>query len=94
MSKRLKIILVLVLVFIIGSVVYNFYTNYRRIKELETKIEKLDKKIDRTQKENEKLKTRLQQVNDLEYIEKVAREKLGLVKPGEKLLIPVEEKRK
>jgi cell division protein FtsB len=50
--------------------------------------------IETTKNENIQLKTRLENVDDLEYIERIAREKLGLVKPGETLLIPVEKERK
>ncbi|NLM97500.1 MAG: hypothetical protein GX175_07830 [Halanaerobiaceae bacterium] len=41
--------------------------------------------------EKNRLEEELENVNNPEYIEKIAREELGLVKPGELLIIPVEE---
>lgn len=87
-SKGFKLIIsVLVIIFI-----YNFYVNYAKISKLESQIEYLHNEIRKAREKNYKLKTELDNLNNLEYIEKIAREELGLVKPGELLLIPVEDK--
>ncbi len=41
------------------------------------------RKLDVLQSENQNLEERLQRLQDPEYVEKLAREELGLVKPGE-----------
>jgi cell division protein FtsL len=69
---------------------FNFYQNMTRITQIENKIEKIEAEIAKTAAENEQLQKQIQNSDNKEYIEEVAREKLGLVKPGEKLLIPVE----
>jgi len=58
--------------------------------QIENKIKEIEAEIAETEAENEQLQKQIQNSDSKEYIEEVAREKLGLVKPGEKLLIPVE----
>jgi len=71
---------------------FNFYQNMTRMNKIENKIEKIEAQIAEAEAENNKLKKQLKNSNSNQYIEEVAREKLGLVKPGEKMFIPVEEK--
>ncbi|MFW5998791.1 MAG: FtsB family cell division protein [Bacillota bacterium] len=91
MSKKGRYICLLIFLIIAGIIFYNFYSNYVQIKKLESNLRNLQDEIETTRKENEELKVKLKNIDDMEYIEKIAREKLGLVKPGETLLIPVEE---
>jgi cell division protein FtsL len=69
---------------------FNFYQNITRMTQIENKIKEIEAEIAETEAENEQLQKQIQNSDNKEYIEEVAREKLGLVKPGEKLLIPVE----
>jgi len=91
MKKKLIIGIVLV-IFVIS--LFNFYTNYKKIDKLETQINNLNQEIEKAEKKNEELKEKLVNVQSDEFIEKTARTKLGLVKPGEVLVIPVEENKK
>lgn len=86
-SKIFGILLVIVFLF----AVYKFYENYRDMRELKDKIMELEGNIANAREEKGKLEEELENVNNPEYIEKIAREELGLVKPGELLIIPVEE---
>lgn len=70
--------------------VFNFYQNMTRLNQLETKINEIETQIADQKAKKEKLEKQIKNSNNNEYIEEIAREKLGLVKPGEKLLIPVE----
>ena len=83
------VITILVVIAVIAA--FNFYQNMTRMNQLESQIEKIEDQIAQAEAENEKLKRQLENSNSYEYIEEVAREKLGLVKPGEKMFIPVEE---
>lgn len=74
------IILGLVLSFSLIRNLYNSYQNYQILASTQSKLTKL-------QQENADLKTNLSQVNDPSYIEREARERLGLVKPGEVVVI-------
>lgn len=52
------------------------YTQNQRINAEEAKLQALEA-------ENRQLRERLERLNDPDYVEKLAREQLGLVKPGE-----------
>ena len=57
--------------------------------EQEQKLEALQVQVRRLEAENDSLQGVLEQLdNDMSYIEKVAREELGLIKPGE-IVIPL-----
>ncbi|ADQ15391.1 FtsB family cell division protein [Halanaerobium hydrogeniformans] len=70
---------------------FNFWNNLSRMSRLDEEIEEMEARIAQAEAENEELKYQLENTTDEEYIEQVAREKLGLVKPGEMLLVPIEE---
>ncbi|MFW5787293.1 MAG: FtsB family cell division protein [Bacillota bacterium] len=88
MSKKVLIIILVVLLIFMGT---KFYRNAVRINELENEISNLNKDIENTREENDEMELMLENIDEDEFIEKMAREKLGLVKPGEILLIPVEK---
>ena len=88
MKKLLVIILILIIVF----VGINYYNNIKKINELQLKIDNLNSKIESSKEEKNELQKELENINNRDFIEKIAREKLGLVKPGEVLVVPVEEK--
>lgn len=83
------VITIVVVIAVIAA--FNFYQNIARMNQLENQIEEIEAQITKAEAENDKLKKQLENSNSYEYIEEVAREKLGLVKPGEKMFIPVEE---
>ena len=83
----------ILLVFLLFFAVYKFYVNYQQIKELENRIHLLEKNIVIAEARKIQLEEELKNVNDPDYIERIARDELGLVKPGELLLIPVEEEK-
>ncbi|RCW52698.1 MULTISPECIES: FtsB family cell division protein [Halanaerobium] len=83
---------VITLVVVIAVIAaFNFYQNMAKINHLENQIQKIEAEIAEAEAKNQKLKEQLENSDSHEYIEEVAREKLGLVKPGEKMFIPVEE---
>ncbi len=86
-SRFFKIILLGIVVLIACK----FYQNYRNIRKLEYTITELENSIITARNEKARLEEELKNINNPEFIERVAREELGLVKPGELLLIPVEE---
>ena len=50
-------------------------------------IEALEEKIGATAQQTERLEKELENLNDPEYLEKIAREKLGLVRPNERVFV-------
>lgn len=83
------VITIVVVIALIAA--FNFYQNMTRMNQLENQIEEIEAEIAEAEAENQRLEEQLENSSSHEYIEEVAREKLGLVKPGEKMFIPVEE---
>ncbi len=75
----------LILIVIIGVLVFLFANkNFQTLLVLNKKIAKLKQRIKGLEEDNKRLKEELEAVkNDPEYIEGLAREELGLIKPGE-----------
>ncbi|MBO8169785.1 MAG: septum formation initiator family protein [Thermoanaerobacteraceae bacterium] len=78
----------LLLIFILGYVLFSFGQVYYKIYQLNTKKAALVQELKILQQENRALQEKLRLVQTDSYIEKLAREELGLVKPGEKVLVP------
>ncbi|MDZ7586603.1 MAG: septum formation initiator family protein [Patescibacteria group bacterium] len=75
----------LVMMVRLGGNVWRLWKAGERIKQAEAEV-------DKETKENKQLKARLAQVQSPEFIEKEAREKLGLGKPGEEIVnLPKQE---
>jgi cell division protein FtsL len=71
------------------SVIY--LSRYSNIRGLLNREEELLKKVEELERENRKLKQSLQNLQTPEGIERLARERLGLVKPDEIVVIPIAE---
>jgi cell division protein FtsB len=72
--------------------VYSSYTVYGLTQDLNAKKAEsnaIQSKIDAEIAQNEQLMEQLKTVKTDEYIEKIAREKLGLVKSGEKVFVDI-----
>ncbi len=82
-------ILLLIIVIIIFS--FRLFMNMRKVNEMEQRLDRLSQEYEEKIEQNQELKEEIERVKSPAYVEKVAREELGLVKPGEILLIPVEE---
>ncbi|MGM0421008.1 MAG: FtsB family cell division protein [Bacillota bacterium] len=84
-------ILPLVLLVIIGLLTYQLVSNQLQIAEMEREMEEVEQEIEVAEERKLELQRELELLDDPDYIERLAREKFGLVKPGEELIIPVEE---
>ena len=78
---------------LIGVLIVIFLPPFAKYLELQHKNKKLEQKIEELKKENKRLeldKYRLE--TDIAYIEKKAREKIGMVRKGEFVLKDVEKR--
>ncbi len=82
-----SIIALLILTFVFG-IIFLFSTRYIKVVRAKDSVIEIQQKINRLKKENNKLKEEVRLLKVPSYIEKVAREELGLVKPGEILFLP------
>jgi len=80
MRKKLFLILVIVeSLFLLFWGIKSYYTINLSQKE----IRKVEEKLDQLKLENQRLKEQINSLEDPFYLEKMAREKLGLAKKGE-----------
>ena len=87
MKKKLiikKLIIFAFVIFFIGSYINQLITMRRIESEIAVKqsqLEEIQEKNERLQEEVEKINS-----NSADYLEKLARERLGMIKPGEKVV--------
>lgn len=91
MNKRKKpawglIIITSVLLIYLG---YIFVKQQNMIYSQQSYLEELQAKIDEEKNLNKKLLKQKEEINSKEYIEKVAREKLDMVKHGERVFVDI-----
>lgn len=82
--------LVFVLILLIGVVSVQISNLYLKNNELEKEAQQIEQEMERELHEQEELLEYKEYINSTEYIEQTAREKLGLIKPGEILFITKE----
>ena len=94
-TKNPKLIFtLLVLAIVLGFLLFSNYGLYTRLKLRDEKI-KLEKEINSEKKVQDSLKKAIKKLeNDNFEIERVAREKYGMIKPGEKVYLINKKKEK
>lgn len=85
-KKRLPVLLIAVL---LCYLVLSFFSQFHRLDAMQQDVKQLQDQLADLQRKNAELKQQLKMVQSDEYIEQVARERLGLVKPGEARIVPV-----
>lgn len=85
-KNRLPGLLVVVL---LCYLILSFFSQFHRLDAMQQDLKQLQAQLADLQKKNAELKQQLKTVQSDEYIEQVARERLGLVKPGEARIVPV-----
>lgn len=87
MKKKLTlkklIVLVLIVVFAIA-----YIRQYIVMRNIQKEISDKEHQVSELQQKNERLQDEVDEINkdSTEYLEKLARERLGMIKPGEKVI--------
>jgi len=81
-KKRIKWSRVLLLIFLVYFV-YTFTVQQLKINDLKRQEMELSREIERLSAERAELQREIELLNTDSYIEELARDQLGLVKPGE-----------
>ncbi len=90
--KYKKLIIIGLCIFIIVLFFYIYLPGYSRYQELKKKEADLIQQIEEFKDKNEKIYNEIERLkNDLTHLEKVMRDEMGLVKPGEVVYKVVEE---
>lgn len=83
LKKSLKYVLIPVFVFLSISLIRNVI----KISDAGKRINEEEKKVEKLKEENEELEKKLNEVINDDYIEKELRDKLGLAKEGETVVV-------
>lgn len=91
-SKRSFSWLRLLLVVVVCYAGWQIVDQQMTLSALGTDMELAEQRLEKARAENEQLKTENDQLNDDEYIEKLAREELGMTRQGEMPYIYADDK--
>ncbi|ABO48671.1 Septum formation initiator [Desulforamulus reducens MI-1] len=72
--------------------VFSLYNQFTRMNTMQSSMKTLQTQVEELKNRNEALRTEIKQIKSEAYIEQAAREQLGLVKPGETLVVPTQPK--
>ena len=81
---------ILVLIFVFGCFLFSLGEKISDLNNMKHSVSELEKEIGELKAKNAELKRDLKLIKSEEYVERIAREQLGLVKPGEKVVVPGE----
>ncbi len=76
-----------ILLILLGFIFYSFGGQMVEMYNVQHEIKKIQSQMDELRLKNADLRKQIEQLNSESYIEREAREKLGLVKPGEKIIL-------
>lgn len=88
--KKNKLVL-LFSVFFVGYLVVSMGSQINRLQGMQSNVESLQTQIEELKTRNAALRQEIKQIKSDSYIEQVAREQLGLVKPGETLVVQAQQ---
>lgn len=88
MSKRIKPrAIFMISLCIVAYFLYLMFQQEKVLSKQRSEIGKIEARIEEQKGIKSELQNQKEKVNSDEYVEKIAREKLGMVKPGEKIYI-------
>lgn len=82
-----NIVITLIVIAFAVYFVYTIISQQVTINQKSKEIETLQSKVDAAAEESKRLEQEIESLNDPEYLERIAREKLGLVRPNERVFI-------
>lgn len=78
---------VVVLLLVLGFIFYSFGEQMVELYNVRQEVEEIRNQMDVLQKKNLEMKKKVEFLQSDAYVERMAREKLSLVKPGEKIIL-------
>ncbi len=87
--RKVSFIIVLVAILMAGYFIITTISTRIEIKERKQVLKETEERLDEKEKQNERLQAILEAEDKRDYIEQVARDKLGYVMPGEKVFYDI-----
>jgi cell division protein FtsB len=81
--QQLRILSLLILIILVGYFFVSLVTGFFHNKKILQRYTEIQKRYEAVVRRNQELKAKLRQVHSDAFIEVTARDKLGLVRPGE-----------
>ena len=75
---------------VIGYILFSLTSQFSRLHSMQANVNSLQNQVKEIENRNTALREQIKQIKSDAYIEQVAREQLGLVKPGETLVVPAQ----
>lgn len=88
-KNRRSFIVVLVAVLLCASFAISLFTVIKEKNDIEKEINDIETALAQVNRENDNLRDKLSSDNTDEYVEEIARDQLGFVKPGERVYYDV-----
>jgi len=88
--NKKKVSIIFWAIFVLWFIIFLLYSNikmFQKRTELDKNLETLDTTVESLTKEKDSLNFRLGETDSSEYLERVAREDLGMQKPGEQVVV-------
>ena len=87
MKKKLILKKLIILAFVIFFII-SYTKQFITMKKIESEIANKQSQLEEIQEKNERLQEEVEKINSnsANYLEKLARERLGMIKPGEKVV--------
>ncbi|MBC7106146.1 MAG: septum formation initiator family protein [Firmicutes bacterium] len=86
--RRVGTVSFFLFLFLLGYLAVSFSTQFVRLQILRRDVAEMRAQVAELQRRNAAMREELQRLQSPQFIEQVAREKLGLVKPGETTIVP------
>jgi cell division protein FtsB len=86
-NKIISVIVVVIGIVAVGAVSYTALKENRRTRQIDLEIDKLKAEAEKIEQGNEDLQDKISYLETTEFEETVAKEKMNLQKPGEKVVI-------
>lgn len=77
-------------VVIVGYIIFSLGNQFNRLHTMESNVGDMKKQVEELKTKNSALREEIKKIRSDSYVEQVAREQLGLVKPGETLVVPTQ----
>ncbi|MDA8235822.1 MAG: septum formation initiator family protein [Clostridia bacterium] len=74
-----------------GYLLFAFGNQFLQINQMDREIVNIKNQIKVLEMKNREIKKEIRQLQSDTYVERIAREKLGLVKPGETVILPAKQ---
>jgi cell division protein FtsB len=90
-KNKLKVYLNYLILLFVVSLFLSLFRNISRIKTTDLRIQEAQERVNKLKKENEGLEARLKEAQSVQFVERQLRDKLGLAKEGEIVVILPED---